>query len=346
MIRISTNTIFLLLAGLLISCLQEVNFNASEDTEQLVVEACISNKPESYRVKLTTLGELNSNATNTLGPNAVVTISEIDGSTVQLKETNIAGEYQTQPGEIVGEVGRSYQLRVQLNNGDVYQSSVEVLPEPIQIANSEVEFVEEFIEQSSGINRRSIHHDIDIEIENTDSQQFFKVENSGWAMVEIGYGTCEPSPPWPVFCWQYRDPAIGNSIEIGTNLGLQNNNYKQRVLSVPVDFKHEYVAIIELKAMSLSSYNFWAQLKDQLARPGGLFDRPFAPIAGNIANVDGGPLALGYFHAYAVTEEIVCFSRADAQVSVSIPGIGCFDQCIEIWGPIATYADIAQIHCQ
>ncbi|MEP5610900.1 MAG: DUF4249 family protein, partial [Cyclobacteriaceae bacterium] len=296
-------------------------------------------------VRLTTLGELNGVSTNTLGPNAIVTITEIDGTTVELVEGNIAGQYHTTPGQIVGTVGKSYQLSIKLSNGEEYQSSVEVLPEPISMVASEAIFVEEFIEQSSGVNLRSVHHDIYVEVENTGKSQFFKLENSGWAKVEIGYGTCEPGPPWSTLCWHYREPVVRNAIEIGTNQGLNSGNYKLNAFSIPVDFKHQYIAMTQLKAMSSVSYDYWKDVQEQIERPGGLFDRPFAPIAGNVSRNNGLP-ALGYFHAYAITSETVCFDRAEVSARISIPVIGCLDQCIEFWGPISTFVDMGQILCQ
>ncbi|MEP1096203.1 MAG: DUF4249 domain-containing protein [Cyclobacteriaceae bacterium] len=340
--RINFGKLFFLLPWLLISCLEETSFDLKRGESQLVVEGYISNQPEVYSVRLTTLAELNGITTNTLGANAVVTISELDGPSVQLVETSIAGRYQTIAGQIVGKIGKAYQLDIKLSNGEEYQSSLEVIPAPISIASIEAEFVEKFVEQSNGVNRL-VYHDINIEVENTEATHYLKVENSGWAKVEVGYGLCDPPPPWRTQCWQFREP--GNAIKLSTNQGFSLSNYMINAVSIPIDFKHEYIAIVQLKAMSSDSYNFWNKLGDQLDRSGGLFDRPFAPVVGNIVSTNDALSALGYFHAYAVTDEIVCYDRADIRVAVSIPRIGCLQQCVEIWGPIATYADVTQILC-
>ena len=330
----------------LTSCLEEITFEAGTDEPQLVVEATVSNEFESYKVRLSTLFELNGVGSNTLGTNAQVTIREIGGSDVLLSETS-PGFYETFPGEIIGEIGKSYQLLIQLANGESYESTIEEILPPISIKNGEASYSEERFEQQNGTFRTVISHDITLEIDNEDQDHFYIVDGSGWAEVDIGYGDCfADAPVGPAKCWSFRDQIITNSLSIGTNSGLSGEDYFIKTTKIPFDAKGRYVAMVRLLSMSSSYFSFWSSITDQLNRPGGLFDRPFAPIVGNIRNTNDGLPALGYFQVYSISEQIVCFDRSNVRASVSFPiSIPCPVLCTEVWAP-ATFDDVTEDYCE
>jgi hypothetical protein len=326
----------------LLSCLSEVKLDINQQTPQLVVEGYISDKAESYQVRLSTSFEVNGLGTNTLGRNAHVEIRELEGASWQLNEVK-QGIYEVPATQVIGAIGKSYQLYIRLSNGDEYESSVETILDPVNILSGEALYVEETFIGDDEIKRKNIQHDVFVELQNNSKDQFFKVENIGWAKVEIGYGNCE-IVAGPIFCWQYRNPAISNILVTGTNSDINNNDYKIKAVSIPVDSKHKYVAIVQVKSMSEKSYTYWNQIKDQLNRPGGIFDRPFAPIIGNIESKSNNIPALGYFHTYSITEQIVCFERFDAQITFPLRRVFCSDLCTEIWSP-GTFDDMGLLLC-
>ncbi|MEP5612357.1 MAG: DUF4249 domain-containing protein [Cyclobacteriaceae bacterium] len=330
----------------LTSCLQEIDVNLESDQPTLVVEGYINDQVETYTVKLSTLSDLRGAGSNTLGQNAAVEVEDPDGARWQFAEVS-PGIYELAPGSLQGEIGKSYQLFITLENGEEYQSSVERIPPKVNTVGGEAVFIEEFIEQQNGTTARNIRHDIIITIENQPEQQFYIVENQAWAEVEIGYGDCFfGSPAGPSICWSFRESISDNAAIIGTNVNLGSDTYKTQAISVPFDSKLQYIAIIKVNSMSPTSYSFWQSVNDQLQRDGGIFDRPLAPIVGNIVNTTNNTLALGYFHAYSSSEEIICFDRSEVQGTVNIVGpIPCPVLCTSVWAP-ATFNNVAELLCQ
>lgn len=329
------------------SCLEEIEVEARDAQEQLVVEGSINNSSPVHRITLFSTLQTDNIPTNSrIGEGAIVEINELGGATYSLPEI-APGVYQTIPNQLVAEIGKSYQLTITLSNGDTYQSEVETIPEPLVVESSEARFKEEFIEQDDGTTDRIVGHDLIVELENSTEDQFFIVKNRGFAQVEIGYGDCFfGSPAGPSICWAFRDPIVSNEVVVGSNQNIAGDSYLFNSINVPVDAKMEYIAILEVNSMSSKSFSFWKTVNDQLSRPGSIFDRPIAPVVGNIRHVNGGKTALGYFQAYATTQETICFTRENVNVSISVPGpIPCPTLCTEVWSP-AFFGDLQSIFCE
>ncbi|MEP5610901.1 MAG: DUF4249 domain-containing protein [Cyclobacteriaceae bacterium] len=338
---IARTSIFLLLVGT-VSCLEEISFDLETDEPQLVVEGFINDLTESYTVRLSTTSATSGLGINTLGQKAFVEIEEIGGTSVQLIEA-IPGTYTTMPGQIIGEVGKSYRLNIRLANNQEYQSKIETIPSPIRILDGDVVENAEFVflygtEITTG-------HDINVEVENGDELQYFILSTIGWTRVRIEQGDCIPgSGIGPPFCWSKRDPIRTDQLVIGSNFGQEQNYKLQAVKSIPVDTKTEYVAIVRTNAMSRENYQFFESINDQLDRKGTPFDRPFAPIIGNIIATNSNEVALGYFHAYATFEKAVCFDRAGVTAFVPTSPAACGISCVDYWAP-ASLDNIPALFC-
>ena len=88
--------------------------------------------------------------------------------------------------------------------------------------------------------------------------------------------------------------------------------------------------------MSLEAFAYWEQARVQLARGGGVFDPPFAPVVGNIRNVnDPSEVVLGYFHAYSQTMSRYCYGREGLAGAFEIPIFpnGSTTLCTDYYAP-------------
>ena len=338
-------TLLLLLTSISISCLEELKVDIDPDEPQLVVEGSISNIFEPYKVRLSTLFEANGLGTNTLGRNATVNIIDEDNNRYPLFEES-PGLYTTIAGVFGGEIGKSYRLSILLENGEEYLSDAQEILPAINVVSSEVTLLETEFDNITQIITLSTHHRVDVEIENTSQPQFFIIENKAWTKVEVAYPDCpDEFTPGPIFSWQYTNKIGDDNVNIGTNQGLSSGNYKMRSKDIPIDNKHEYIDFTRIKSMSAENYIFWQAINDQLQRPGGLFDRPFAPIVGNINSVNTDRQALGYFNAYAISEFITCIDRSDVTFSATAPRIACSQFCTDHY-PNSTFTDVSQFYCE
>lgn len=342
--NISISKYLVLISILIASCLQEIPIEVEKIDEQLVVQGFINTTDNTHRVRLFSTIQLNNMAANrTLGEGANLEILEIDGPTYPLSEI-APGIYETEPNAIIPETGKSYQLKIELSNGDQYESTVETVQKPLEVLFSKAVFEERFIEKDNGTTERLIGHDLIFELKNTEETHYFFVQNKGWLEVEVLYiPNCTNVPP--PFCWTLRDPIVSNKIIIGSNQLVGESSYSVNSLNVPVDFRRPYVAILGISAISKETFLFWSSVNEQLSRPGSIFDAPVAPIVGNISQTNGNKTALGYFHTYSVIEEIICFDRTDIPVIQPIPILETCISCVEYWNP-ATYDNIEASFCE
>ena len=332
---------------LLTSCLEEVAIPLNEFTPTLVIEGSIDTQSEVHTVRLSSTADLTGIEEKTLINNALVIIEQLDGAQYPLQEI-ATGVYQTEPSTLVASEGDTYRLRVALEDGTEFESTWETVPQFVQIQDGYARQAEKVFIDENLIEFTRYFHDLFLEIPNESNDHYFKVENEGWAEVQVGYELQPlfnpPPPPGPTTCWQLRDPIDNQAIALGTNQKITSNSYTIKPLSVEADRPGGYVAVLTVQSMSATSFNYWEDVKEQLDQKGGIFDRPFAPIKGNIESPQNVRV-LGYFHAYASSTYEICFSRANLPITNVIPVLTTPVLCTDVWAP-ATFANQAEHLCQ
>ncbi len=115
------------------SCIDQFDLPNTNSSRLLVVDGLITNLDGPHEVILTRTDDINSTeiAPSTVEENAIVSIISGNGSIELLEETE-PGKYITSEG-YKGAIGESYSLKIELANGDIYESTPEVMPEATQI---------------------------------------------------------------------------------------------------------------------------------------------------------------------------------------------------------------------
>ncbi|MDW3195946.1 MAG: DUF4249 domain-containing protein [Cytophagales bacterium] len=313
----------------LIGCVEPITIDPLDDFEsQLIVEGWINDVDEMVVVRLGTstpdgIGE------NTLGPGAIVTIESGTGEMVLLDEV-FPGLYSTASNELVGVVGESYTLNITLKDDRSYISEIVTIPEPVEFGSTRDVPIENRGFTDDRTPFVSYSNDIFTELQNTEDEHFVRIETSGWANLRVDY---QLEAPGPLTCWQIRDP-VNREIILANNTGVNVDTYEIEVTNVPVDIRMNYIIELYANAMSPEAFIFWLEAQRQLERGGGVFDPPFAPVVGNIRNVnDPDEVVLGYFHAYARTMTRYCFSRLGIPGNFEIPILPATVLCTDFYAP-------------
>ena len=232
----------------------------------------------------------------------------------------------------MGRTGDTYQLMVTLANGEQYESTRVTLPESVGLGNTFDEFIENRGTTDNGTPFVTYSHDLFVQLENTEQLHYVKLESTGWARRRIDYGF---EAAGPLECWEFINP-IDRAVVLTNNTGIVGDFYPWRLVNIPVDFRGNFIAEIYADAMSLEAFAYWEQARVQLARGGGVFDPPFAPVVGNISNVNRPEeIVLGYFHAYARTMTRYCYSRLGVPGQFDIPRITVPTLCTDVYAPAA-----------
>lgn len=322
-----------------LSCVQPFDVGiVVNGTPQLVVEGSVNDADEVFTVRLRTSGNFDGVAVNTLGVNAQVQIVSGADEITHLNEV-LPGVYRTDTAALIGQVGESYSLRIQLANGENYISTVETIPQPVAISQGRAELVENRGVSDDRIPFVEFSHNVFAQLENTSEDHFVRVTTAGWGRVQVDYPLCggfdggSTGPPGPQICWARRSPITGQ-VNTVTNQAVTGSTYEVLAENVPFDFRDAYIADLFANAMSPEAFAYWELARLQIQRAGGLFDPPFAPVVGNIRNVnEPDEVVLGYFHAYAKTSTRVCFDRAGTPAFVNIPILDCLTSCTQYFRP-------------
>ncbi len=337
-ISVHKSATYLTLLGLLLTyCTEPLDLGQSSGGQQLVVEGWVNDVDSIHVVQLST-SSFDGIGDNILGTNAQVFITSMDENREYPLTEVFPGRYETISHVLPGEVAQSYQLNILLANGQSYQSDIVTIPEPVQITNTEVALLEERGEMDNGTPFTQYSHEVYLDLENTEEDHFVRIVSQGWAELKVDYGLCDEvlggfGIPGELSCWQFRE-FIESDINISTNIGITNDEYRVLGVEVPFDFRARYVTELFVNSMSREAFAYWAAAGIQLQRNGGIFDPPFSPVVGNISNLNNvSQPALGYFHAYSQSMIRTCFERTGIPGQLNIPILDCLTTCEDFWAP-------------
>ena len=333
----------------LLSCVDRIHFDVPGQLKYPVaIEGFISNQPGPYEINVTNSFDIDSDqATKTPASVKKMTILDDIGNSEILTE-HATGNYKTDPSGIRGVIGRVYRLRVELLNGDVFESTPDTLREPGSLDSVYTRFE---IVNSGGPPKYAFRVLFNSTNEGTSSRCFqwtftatYKVNTVPEADREgEACGTpldCEKcsicnlvwkcsgirnvgTPKDPVFvrmfpctcctCWY----SIYNELPIMASLdGLKGIHMRGALAgSVAVDdiiFQNKVIVEVQQQSISDNTYRFYRGINIQHDAVNSLFQPVSGKLPGNfVQEKDGVPPVLGVFYAAGVARKILTINRND-----------------------------------
>jgi len=317
------------------TCVDRFNPDLSDiaSENELVVEGFITDTDESQKITLSrTVAVGLEDFVNPPESNAIVQVIDQDGNRHTLIEKQ-SGEYITNPFEFRAQVGNSYQLRIELADGEIYESDFqELLPvDPIDSVWWERSFVEE-------VNGRFVR---DIEVvrfytnyDEHDQTNYYRYEHFGtYAFASERQGQ--------TICWTNPDsipvdlsPNVICYLDTLGDLPLNISAYpdpiegatgSEEIFNIRFGIRFRLGYSIEVRKYNLTKeyFDFLSAVREQGEFGGSIFDSPPTQILGNIRNVNNpSRFALGYFSTLAQTTKRVQIPALGFQ---RIPGRCDFD---------------------
>jgi hypothetical protein len=128
-------------------CIDEINLSLPSSANHLVVDGMITNAPGPYTIRLSYSNNYfdpySSNISdynpNDLVKKAKVSVIDNNGNEEVFEEKS-PGLYQSSEDGMRGEVGVSYKLKIELENGEKYESDKETMPANVGIKGYYTEF--------------------------------------------------------------------------------------------------------------------------------------------------------------------------------------------------------------
>jgi Domain of unknown function (DUF4249) len=308
------------------SCIDRLNIKVLDsNASQLVVDGLITNEPGPYTVKLS----LSSTVDGFLDFRSLVSAKRVTifddlGNTEDLTEKE-KGTYQTKPNGIRGVAGRSYGVRIAMEDGKSYESVPDLMNPVGNIDN--LYYTLDAFQPLDAPTQYGFRVFVDANgVPDTDNLYRWKftgtyVINTNPELKKTPYPLCTPIPracsgfvlsPIGVLqrvgectccvCWvnEFEDKPF-----VSDNLFIANGKFKNiEVAYVPVSYWPFQIKYrVEVKQMSLSrmAFDYWKIVQSQKEGGTSLFQPPTGKTRTNIFEKNGMSQVQGIFYASAVT---------------------------------------------
>jgi Domain of unknown function (DUF4249) len=304
-----------LIVSTLTSCLEEVQIPTRLESAFLVVDGGITDEKPPYTVRLSYSG----NQINATDINLNLTVSgakvyfkdDLGDSTVLYPSVYERGVYRTEDPTFRGKVGRSYSIKIILEDGKEYVSK----PEKMQYCPP----IDSLTSEYRDIPNQSTPDGYQVYLDTRDPANilnYYRWVSYGYSRVGSACGTsfcgisCKGGQAG-TFCWV---PRFQTGINILSDNNINGNPIRQRpVFFSPVYAPGKHLIEVAQYAITRESYQFWKLYEEQSTRTGTILDPLPAPIQGNVYEVKKpNEFALGYFEVAGVSRKrIIIYGRYD-----------------------------------
>ncbi len=292
------------------------DFASTGKQRLLVVDGLITNenKPHSIILSMSIpIEEAKTGIVYEPVTDAILQIIDNQNNKYALTEST-SGTYVTNPERFQAKVGDSYQLIIQLNEGEIYQSDFQQIKEVSPILDVTIRQEIEPVFRGGlllGTEVVNLYTNVDSETEPIYTRYAY---DGTYAAISDYQGS---SICWPVsssvpedlssFLVCYRSENKNLPLNIVSSEEQVNSN-AQKIISEVVNRKFSIGYSMLLKKYSLTNthYEFLDKVREQQKIGGSLFDPPPTEVRGNISNMDDpNSKALGFFAVSAVTRKRV-----------------------------------------
>ncbi len=304
---------FILLSSMIFglsSCIDELGIDTQVTKNILVVEGTLTTEKKEHVIKITKSAKygsiLDDNIKKISG--ARVFIRDEDGNQVVLSEKS-PGIYKT-PIDFGAEVGKTYSLKIVLDNGESYLSAGEKV-----VAVPPIDSIIPVWKKKPSLSDLVFDSGVDVFVrfqDPGDVQNFYrwkifgvyKIMTHPELYVENFFGTKVPRPK--DCCAEcYVSEEVKGLYLFKDNLvnGNQATPFVAHIKDDGGRFMERYMIVVEQRSLTRDAYRFYDLLKNQLSIDGDIFDPPPATVTTNVINLDhpDDPV-IGFF---AVSDRVV-----------------------------------------
>ncbi|MEL7161439.1 MAG: DUF4249 domain-containing protein [Bacteroidota bacterium] len=278
-----------LLSGTLVNCEDPIDLESRFEGPQLVVDAWITNAPDTQRIHLTESQDFYANRLPTGVTDAQVGVCPTEGELADCRIFSHVGngtyEWVPAPGDSLGPIGTEYALGIQ--RGERQYASTTTLNRTATIDSISFQFEEEALGLDEGFYAQIYARDpvgegdaywIRSTINDTTLLRPFEINLAYDAVFDPGTGADGITYIFP--------------IRFGINRLDDDGS--------PVPIEEGDKVEVEIWSLSQEAYLFLTIASEQIANgESGIFGLPVANSPGNVVDIDSGEPVLGFFNVAA-----------------------------------------------
>ncbi|MDX1942275.1 MAG: DUF4249 domain-containing protein [Saprospiraceae bacterium] len=303
-------------AALFQTCVNPVEFDRRDEDDILVVDGRVNLNDSIQTLLLTRTGPLGRSARFPTETGATVTLIENDktvGTYVE-EEPGVYKIYHFKP-----QIGNSYHIDIQLQNGDHYTSLPETMPRPV--------FIESAYFTYNGDRTLTLFSSIKIPEQDDPPYLRWKIKHV-YQRTDLACGFFDNTST----CYYETNRATDNQLVPLLDGGelKPGTVIEFSITDVPVIdtiFGEVTYFTVFQETLTPAAFQYWEKVNTLLSQTGSIFDAPPGQIRGNIYKTDdANALVLGLF--YATSEEIAYvktfpgdFAPLDLAPFCGVPGV-------------------------
>ncbi|MEK6780241.1 MAG: DUF4249 domain-containing protein [Bacteroidota bacterium] len=343
------------------ACVDRINFDIpGQFSNDLVVDGLITDEPGPYTVKLSRSIKVDDTRPLGIPVNAKsISIHDNAGNSETLNKIS-TGFYQTKPDGIQGVIGREYFIRIEMDDGNIFES----LPDKMNPVGAIDSIYYDFESYQPETAPTAYRYRIYIDAHNTpEGSNYFRWKFNGTYEVETlpQYTHCPDSPCsyCPTECsgyaWVDGELKKGYAYNPKTKkveyFGLECTccrcwvtapEAKPKVSDLQISASGKFVKVemgtipvnfytffekyrVEILQMSLSrvSFDYWKAIESQKDASGSLFQPITGKIPTNIFEKNNAQGVQGIFYASATTKKQIYLDKNTHRVEIYVPLDGC-----------------------
>lgn len=282
------------------ACIKEINFEVEKIGGQLVVDGLFTNENTTQMIHLGRAAFQNSIPLPVQGAQVSI-VNGLGKEAFYTESDDRPGTYLLPYDSMAAEIGQSYQLRIALPNGTLYESDPELMPaQPGELSKVYYELGRrQILKEGSNLTEELIINLLaDVDLSQAPAEPYF----IRWDVEEVYKlsPTDFPDPfgflPPPCYIYVFTS---------GDDLHLFDGRMKRPapLNRLPLGFQRIDQTFVEKhwfsvyqRSLSVGAYNYFKKIDQLLANTGTIFDTPPAPVPGNIHRVERSEEeVLGYF---------------------------------------------------
>ncbi|MCH7514770.1 MAG: DUF4249 domain-containing protein [Bacteroidetes bacterium] len=315
----------------LTSCVDPIPFEAEDEVPKLVIFGTFTQLSQDHEVSVRLTGKFGS--LGRLVKGASVVLIDEDGRRAQYHRK--FGKHVLPKGIMEGEPGKAYKLEVTLLYGEKYESTWEVMPEPVQIGNTYYDIVYKQTLSDSDVTLEQFFIDVFIDTPiwtQSGNKAFLRWE------VEETYSLWDfECRPWPVdfadVCYfevenKFSQINLFSSID-DSQKKLEKHLVHSRQPNPYVEFNNIHYFNVFQYSLSESTYEYWNKINVVSNPTGSIFDKIPADVPGNISKIGAGLEVLGYFEVTAASVGRVFTTYDKIREKIFIP-----KECPKFYNPL------------
>ena len=304
-----------------------------DQESQLVVESTITDEPGPFKVRLTKSGSVYTGLdTLKFDPitGAVVHISYDKGNIIPLYYVN-KGWYETSDKCLYGIPGYIYTLHITTEDGNQYESSLQLMPDvpPIdsvfyeEVKQTHIEEENVYMENWLNILLNSQAPSDGLHYFKWEFEETWEFEMPSYIVVNHGGGEGAIPPSIETVnidderrhCW-VTEPS--KNILVESTIGKQDNKIRHFLLqSIGPDgdkLNIRYSILVKQYSINKELNNYFKILNDVKEATGGIYSKIPGKVTGNITCLNNGEKALGYFFASSVSSKRIFINHNDTKL--------------------------------